>query len=151
MVVDDEAMEGGDILNKKLSKSKYPAFLTANARQTFIRLRLAFTEELILSHFDLEHYIRIEMDVSSYAISGILSQLTLDSGQWNPVAYFSQNMIWAKTWYKTHDGELLAIVEAFKIWRFYIKGCKHKVFVLTNHNNLWRFMDTKSLSFCQVC
>ena len=52
--------------------------------------------------------------------------------------------------YKTHDGELLTIVEAFKTWRHYLEGCKHEVLVLTNHNNLRRFMDTKSLSSRQV-
>ena len=60
-------------------------------------------------------------------------------------------MILAKTWYKTHKGELLAIVKAFKTWQHYLKGCKHKVLVLTNHNNLRRFMDTKILSSKQVC
>ena len=59
-------------------------------------------------------------------------------------------MIPAKTRYKTHDGELLAIVEAFKTWRHYLEGCKHEVLVLTDHNNLRRFMDTKSLSSRQV-
>ena len=59
-------------------------------------------------------------------------------------------MIPAEIWYKTHDGELLAIVEAFKTWRHYLKGCKHKVLVLTDHNNLRQFMDTKSLSSKQV-
>ena len=52
----------------------------------------------------------------------------------------------AKTWYKIHDGELLAIVEAFKTWRHYLKDCKHEVLVLTQHNNLCNFMDTKSRS-----
>ena len=59
-------------------------------------------------------------------------------------------MIPVETWYKTHDGEPLAIVEAFKTWRHYLKGYKHKVFVLTDHNNLRYFMDTKSLSSKQV-
>ena len=59
-------------------------------------------------------------------------------------------MIPAETWYETHNGELLAIVEAFKTWRHYLEGCKHEVLVLTNHNNLCRFMDTKSLSSKQV-
>ena len=57
----------------------------------------------------------------------------------------------AKTWYKTYDGKLLAIVEAFKTWRHYLEGCKHKVLMLINHNNLRRFIDTKSLSSRQVC
>ena len=59
-------------------------------------------------------------------------------------------MIPTETQYKTHNGELLAIIEAFKTWRHYLEGCKYKVLVFTNHNNLCHFMDTKSLSFCQV-
>ena len=59
-------------------------------------------------------------------------------------------MIPAKTRYETHDGKLLAIVEIFKTWRHYLEGCKYKVLVLTNHNNLCRFMDTKNLSSRQV-
>ena len=59
-------------------------------------------------------------------------------------------MIFAETRYENHNGELLAIVEAFKTWRHYLEGCKHKVLVLTNHNNLRQFMDTKSLSSRQV-
>ena len=60
-------------------------------------------------------------------------------------------MIPAETWYETHDEKLLAIVEAFKTWRHYLESCKHEVFVFTNYSNLWKFIDTKSLSFCQVC
>ncbi len=41
-------------------------------------------------------------------------------GQWHPVAFFSRKMILAETWYKTHNQELLAIVEAFKTWRHYL-------------------------------
>ena len=55
-------------------------------------------------------------------------------------------MIPAKTRNKTHNGELLAIVEAFKTWRHYLEDCKPKVLVLTNYNNLRRFMDIKNLS-----
>ena len=130
-------------------------FLTPSAKKAFNQLRQAFTEAPILQHFDPECHIWIETDASGYAIGGVLSQLTSDhltsdQGQWHPVAYFSRKMIPAETRYETHDGELLAIVEAFKTWRHYLKGCKHKVLVLTNHNNLRQFMDTKSLSSRQV-
>ena len=57
MIVDDKAVEDDDISNKKSSKSKYPAFLTADARQAFTRLRQAFTEAPIFSHFDPERLI----------------------------------------------------------------------------------------------
>ena len=59
-------------------------------------------------------------------------------------------MIPAETQYKTYNTELLAIIEAFKTWRYYLEGCKHEVLVLTNYNNLRRFMDTKSLSSRQA-
>ena len=141
---DDEA------LKKKSSKSKNPAYLTVDARQAFTQLRPAFTEAPILSHFDPKRHIRIETNASGYAIDSVLSQLTSDSGQWNLVAYFSRKMIPAKTCYETHDRELLAIVEVFNTWWHYLEGCRHKVLVLTNHNNLCQFMDTKSPSSKQV-
>ena len=53
-------------------------FLTPEARLAFIRLRQAFTEALILHHFDPERHIGIETDASGYAIGGVLSQLTSD-------------------------------------------------------------------------
>ncbi len=96
-----------------------------------------FVEAPILNHFNLERYIRIETDALSYTISGILSQLTSDDlGLWHPVGFFSRKIIPAETWYKTPDGELLAIIEVFKTWRHYLEGCKYEVFVLTDHNNL---------------
>ena len=143
-----------DGIVKKLPHSKHlngAGFLTPEARLAFIQLRKALSEALILRHFDPEYYIRIETDASGYAIGWVLCQLILDNlGQWHPDSYFSQKMILTETCYKTHDGKLLAIVEAFKTWRHYLEGCKHKVLVLTTHNNLRQFMNTKSLSSCQV-
>ena len=59
-------------------------------------------------------------------------------------------MIPAETKYKTHDSELLAIVKAFKTWRHYLEEFQHGVLILTDHNNLSRFMKTKRLSSRQV-
>ena len=74
---------------KKLSKSGNSTnfdttedrskFLTPGARTAFNCLRLAFTEALILQHFDPEYHIWIEIDISGYAIGGILSQLTSET------------------------------------------------------------------------
>ena len=147
---EDETVKKLLLTSKNLNRST--DYLTPKAKLAFIQLKKAFTEAWILQHFDLESHIQIETDAPSYAIGRVLSQLTLDdSGQWHLVAFYSQKMILAKTWYKTHNSKLLAIVEAFKIWKYYLKSCKHKVFVLINHNNLCRFMNTKSLSSRQVC
>ncbi len=45
-------------------------------------------------------------------------------------------MILAETEYETHDGELLAIIEVFKIWKHYVEGFKYEFLVLIDHNNL---------------
>ena len=75
-------------------------FLTVDARKPFTKLTQAFVKALILNHFDSERYIRIETDVSGYAIGGILSQLTSnDLGRWHLVAFFSRKIIPAEIWY----------------------------------------------------
>lgn len=57
-------------------------------------------------------------------------------------------MILIKTRYKTDDNKLLAIIKAFKTWHHNLKDCKHKVFILINHNNIYQFINIKNLSFC---
>ena len=105
--------------SKNLSKSKKIVGsdgLTPRARLAFTKLRQVFVKALILHHFDPDCHIRIEMDALSYAISGVLNQLTFDDlGRWYSVAFFSHKIIPAETWYKMHNSELLAIIEAFKI------------------------------------
>ena len=133
------------------NSNKTMGYLTSKARLAFTQLKKAFTKAPILQYFDPECHIQIKTDPSGYAISGVLSQLTSDNlGQLHLVAFYLQKKISAETWYKTHNGGFLAIVEAFKTWRHYLEGCKHKVLVLTDHNNFCCFMDMKSLSFCQV-
>ena len=158
--IDDIKIVGSSDRNKKKSaKSDFtkpvrgaeePSFLTPDARRAFTQLRQAFTEAPILRHFDPERHIQIETDASGYAIGGVLSQMILETSQWHPVAYYLRKMISAKTRYKTHDAKLLAIVEAFKNWRHHLEGYQYEILVLTDYNNLRRFMDTKNLSSHQV-
>ncbi|KAG6882706.1 hypothetical protein C0992_009747, partial [Termitomyces sp. T32_za158] len=48
--------------------------------------------------------------------------------------------------YDIYDKELLAIVEAFKQWRAYLEGARHRIQVYSDHNNLQYFTTTKQLS-----
>ena len=88
---DDEVVDGGGRANEtvmNLSKNnksrnstrvlnigatRKPNFLTLDAKKAFNYLRLAFIKAFILRYFDLESHIRIETDVSGYAIGGVLS------------------------------------------------------------------------------
>ena len=107
--------KGGGNIKKDVKAAKGSDYLTPAAKKAFNYLRHAFILEPILQHFDLEQHIQIEINTSGYTIGGVLSKLTLDDlSRWHLVAYYLQKMFSAKTWYKTHNGEFLAIVKAFK-------------------------------------
>lgn len=55
------------------------SFLTFKARLAFIKWKQLFIKALIFYYFDLKQYIRIEIDISSYAISRILGDITLNN------------------------------------------------------------------------
>ena len=107
---------------------------------------------LLLWHFNPELRIRVETDASSFAISGIISQLQEDDGHWHPIAFWSWKMIDIETCYEAHDGELLAIIEIFKHWQHYLKGSRYPVIMKSDHANLQAFMDLKMkrLNRCQA-
>ena len=68
--------------SKNLSKSKTVGsldFLTPRAKLVFTKLRQVFFKALILYHFDSKCHIRMETDVSGYAIGEVLNQLTSDN------------------------------------------------------------------------
>jgi len=46
----------------------------------------------------------------------------------------------------THDKELLAIFEAFKIWRYYLEGLAYSINAITDYKNLKYFSITKILT-----
>lgn len=134
-------------------------FLTPETSLMFTRFWKVFTKALILQHFDSKRHIVIETNVSSFDIGKIFCQIisshmtytnldvfTFEIGQLHLVTFLPWKMIRAETWYKTNDGELLAIVEVFQTWRHYLKGCKYKLFVLIDHNNFRQSMDIKNLS-----
>ena len=76
-------------------------------------------------------------DAFNNAIGEIFSQFTSNNlSWWYLIAFFFWKMILPKTWYKTHDEKLLAIIKALKTWKHYLEDCKYKFLVLTNCNNL---------------
>ena len=85
----------------------------------------------------------IEMDASNFALGCILSQK--HEGRLHPVAFYSWKMSPAERNYDIHDKEMLAIVNAFKVWRHYCHGAR-TIPVYTDHNNLKYFMDAKTLN-----
>jgi RNase H-like domain found in reverse transcriptase len=83
----------------------------------------------------------IQTDGSQTDTGAVLQQRD-DNGLTRPVAYMSHKLNAAEQNYPTHDRELLAIVQALKLWRPYLLG--HRFTVLTDHNPL-RHLQTQSI------
>jgi hypothetical protein len=73
-------------------------------------------EAPILRHFDPLLQIMVKTDTSKFAIGGILSQLFNNNSdpRWHSIAFYSKKLSLVKQRYEMHNGELMAIVFAFK-------------------------------------
>src|SRR5271168_2307808 len=91
----------------------------------------------------------VETDASDYALGAILSIQT-DSGEIHPVAFHSRTFSSPELNYNTHDKELLAIFDAFCVWRHFLEGSASPIDFVTDHKNLEYFTTTKVLSCRQA-
>ena len=76
---------------------------------------IPFTSAPILTHWIPDAQIIVETDALDYAFAAILSIVNKDN-EVHSVAFHSRTFTAAELNYDTHNKELLAIFEAFKIW-----------------------------------
>jgi len=91
----------------------------------------------------------METNVSDYALAAILSIITKNNDIY-PIAFHFQTFSTPKLNYNIYDKELLAIFEAFKIWRHYLEGSTSPIDIVTDHKNLEYFSTTKILMHRQA-
>ena len=72
-----------------------------------------FTKELVLATPDLDKKIRMEVDVSDYAMEGVLS-MKCEDGKWRPVAFLSKSLNETERNYEIHDKEILAVIRGLE-------------------------------------
>ena len=118
--------------------------LDSAAYTAFETIKQAFTKADILKHYDPNLPTILETDASDYAISGVLSQY--HGKVLYPVAFMSRKMNPAERNYEIHDKELLAIVEAIKIWRHYLEGLRDPFTIFSDHQALQYFQTSKTLT-----
>ena len=133
----------------RTTRKGVPWNFSPEARHAFETLKSAFTSAPILSHWIPDRPIIVETDASDYALGAILS-IQEDSGEFHPVAFHSRTFSGPELNYDTHDKELLAIFDAFRIWRHYLEGSATPIDVVTDHKNLEYFCTTKVLTRRQV-
>ena len=95
--------------------------------------------------YDPELPIIIETDASDYALGAVLNQLD-QNGKPHPVMFHSRKFIAAEINYDVYDKELLAIVDALKVWAVYANSNPHEIQIYTDHKNLQTFLTTKELT-----
>ena len=134
----------------QLTKKDTPFQWKSDCEAVFQQLKKAFTEALILQHFNWTHEVTVETDTSDTVVAGVLLQKDEDS-QLQPMAYFSSKMSSAEVNYDIYDKKLLAIIQVFEEWCSELKDSEEPVQVLCNHKNLEWFMTIKSLSQRQTC
>ena len=91
----------------------------------------------------------METDASDYALAAILSIVNKDN-EVHPVVFHSRTFTMAELNYNTHNKELLAIFEAFKIWWYYLEGLAYSINIIIDYKNLEYFSTTKILTRRQV-
>jgi len=116
-----------------------------NCRKAFNTLKQAFTSAPILTHWVPDAQLIVETDASDYALAAILSIVTKNNEIY-PVAFHSRTFSAPELNYNVYDKELLAIFEAFKIWRHYLEGSTLPIDVVMDHKNLEYFLTTKVLT-----
>jgi len=130
----------------RLTCKHVPWDWNSKADSAFHTLKQAFTKALVLMHWSPNAPILIETDALDYALAGIISSFSPDGGI-HPIGFHSCTFTDTKQNYDTHDKELLAIFECFKIWCHYLEGSQHCINIITDHKNLKYFLMTKMLTW----
>jgi len=76
-------------------------------------LKERFTTEPVLVTPDLDKEMRVEVDVSDFAMGEVLLMKCEDE-KWRPVAYISKSLNKAERNYEIHDKEMLAIIQCLE-------------------------------------
>ena len=116
-----------------------------SCQDTFNSLKKLFTSVPILTYWIPNAQLIVETNALDYALTTILSVINEDNEVY-PVAFHSHTFTVAELNYDIHDKELLAIFEAFKIWRHYLEGLAYPIDIVIDHKNLEYFSTTKVLT-----
>ena len=101
--------------------------MIAEVFEAFNELKKHFTTAPMLVHYKPERQITLKIDMSVFAIFRIIFQLIETSGQWHPIAFWSQKIGLAECNYRVEESKMLAIVKACKHWRHYFEGATYQI------------------------
>ena len=132
------------ILLIRLTRKDTPWNWTLACQESFNSLKTAFTSAPALTQWKSGAPLIVETDASNYTLAAILSMVT-DNGV-HSLAFLFRTFSTPELNYDVHDKELLAIFEAFQVWRHYLESSPTPVDVVTDYKNLEYFSTTKLLT-----
>ena len=86
---------------------------TKKQKEAFREIKKRFTKEPVLVASDLDKKIRMEVDVSDYAMGRVLS-MECDNELWRPVVFLSKSLNETERNYEIHNKEMLAIIRGLE-------------------------------------
>jgi hypothetical protein len=118
-------------------------FQWTNETQTaFNNLKEAIASAPVLAMPNVDLPFTVTTDASNNAIGAVLSQECTDGE--HPVAFMSKTLSDTERNYSAYDKEMLAILEAIRLWRPYLSY--DRFLVLTDHAPLTRLFKQKGLT-----
>ena len=112
-------------------------------------MKKRFIKKPVLAVLDLDKKMRIEVNISDYAIKEILF-MECEDRKWRPVAYLLKFLNKIEKNYEIHDKEMLAVIRELENWKYLLEGTKFKFKVWTDHKNLEYFIKVQKLNRRQV-
>ena len=114
----------------------------AKHQEAFEQLKTAMVSAPVLLMPDVTKPFHVYADASQFAVGAVLMQ---DHGAGlQPVAYESRKLTPAEQNYPIHEIELLAVINALKVWRCYLEG--GEFITNTDHQSLKYLMTQPNLS-----
>ena len=110
-------------------------------QRAFDKLKKELLKAPLLGYFDPTKRLIIKTDASDHTTAAIISQ-EIERGL-QPLGFMSKKMTSVEQNYIITEKEMLAIIQAVKEWRKYLKGSKTGTKIITNHNNLTYFQEAK--------
>jgi len=81
--------------------------------KAFRKLKERFTKEPVLAAPDLDKKMRVEVDVSDYAIEEVLF-MECEDREWRLVVYLSKSLNEIERNYEIYDKEMLAVIRGLE-------------------------------------
>jgi hypothetical protein len=107
----------------------------------FLTLKKLLTTAPVLAQPNIEKSFDVYCDASGIGIEGVLMQ------DGHAIAYASCQLRCHEEHYPTHDLELLAVVHALKVWRYYL--LRNLVHIYTVHRSLKNLFTQPNLNMRQ--